>query len=79
MSVRAENLALERCEVTGKLRFSSQAKAHVHCQRVQKSNKRKGDRHPVHVYACQCGGFHVGHDTTFVSRKQGKYIDMRRK
>ncbi len=52
MSVRAENLNLERCEATGKLRFSSRAKAQVHCNRTARSNKRHGDRYPVHVYAC---------------------------
>lgn len=87
MSVRAENLTLERCEGTGKLRFSSQTKAHVHCQRVQKANKKKGDRYPIHVYRCGegrgggesgCGGWHIGHDSTYRSRN-GKYGELKRK
>ena len=79
MSVRAENLNLERCEATGKLKFRSRAKAQVHCNRTARSNKQHGDRHPVHVYACEhCSGHHVGHDSTFKSRN-GKYGELKRK
>ena len=80
MSVRAENINLARCESTGKLRYSSQTKAHVHCQRIAKSNKRHGDRYPVHVYRCDAcdGGWHVGHDSTYRSRN-GKYGELKRK
>ena len=79
MSVRAENLNLDVCRDTGKLRFRSQAKAHVHCDRVAKSNKKKGDRYSVHVYACVgCGDWHIGHDSTYRSRN-GKYAVLKRK
>lgn len=84
MSVRAENGNLEKCESTGKLRYGSQTKAHVHCQRIARSNKQHGDRYPVHVYQCQaqadggCGGWHVGHDSTYRSRN-GKYGELKRK
>lgn len=79
MSVRAENINLVRCESTGKLRYGSQTKAHVHCHRIAKSNKQHGDRYPVHVYPCDgCGGWHVGHDSTYRSRT-GKYGELKRK
>ena len=79
MSVRAENLNMERCEATGKLRFCSKAKAHVHCNRVAVMNRSQGDRFPMHVYRCDhCGGHHIGHDTTYKSRN-GKDAELRRK
>lgn len=73
MSVRAENDMFELCPVTKKRMFITEAKAHVHANRVARKNKTRGDRHPVHVYRCEhCNTYHVGHDPHFKRDRRPK-------
>lgn len=66
MSVRAENDRHELCPATKKRMFATEGKAHVFAQRVARKNKKRGDRHPVHVYRCDaCSAYHVGHDPNY--------------
>jgi hypothetical protein len=52
------------CAATGKRIYISEAKAWLCAGRIQKKNKRNGDRHAVHSYHCDaCGHYHVGHVT----------------
>lgn len=62
MSIAAYEDGFDICPVAEKRIFISEFKAYVYAKRVHKKNKRKGDRHAVHCYACPaCGHFHLGH------------------
>lgn len=62
MSIAAYEDGFDLCPHEGKRIYVSQTKAFVYAKRLQKKNKRNGDRHAVHAYRCaSCGHFHVGH------------------
>ena len=44
MSVRTDCTQFDLCQVSGKRKFRSQARAHVFLSGLQKRNRRKGDR-----------------------------------
>lgn len=66
MNIAAYEEGFDVCEATGKRIYISESKAHVYAARIQRKNKRNGDRHAVHVYQCDCCPrgqvhFHIGH------------------
>ena len=61
MSVKTDAIRFDLCPVSGKRKFRTQARAYVFLGGLQKRNRRKGDKHPVHVYRCGCGFWHLGH------------------